>query len=163
MAPANADIQLSVALEGESKMVNFGAQLAAAIGKIDSPLLILLNGDLGAGKTTISRGILQGLGHQGSVKSPTYTLVEPYELDIGMVYHFDLYRLIDPDELEHIGFSDYLSEAKLCIIEWPENGGSYIPQPDVFIDISVYQSGRHVTLNSATESGNRCINVLQQK
>lgn len=163
MASANGFTSQSVSLEGEHNMQDFGAQLAAAISKIDTPLLFLLNGDLGAGKTTISRGILQGLGHQGSVKSPTYTLVEPYELDIGMVYHFDLYRLIDPDELEHIGFSDYLSEAKLCIIEWPEKGGSYIPQPDISIDISVYQTGRHVTLNSATEYGNRCINLLQQK
>ena len=163
MASANGVTSQSVSLEGEHNMQDFGAQLATAISKIDTPLLFLLNGDLGAGKTTISRGILQGLGHQGSVKSPTYTLVEPYELDIGMVYHFDLYRLIDPDELEHIGFSDYLSEAKLCIIEWSEKGGSYIPQPDISIDISVYQSGRHVTLNSATESGNRCINLLQQK
>jgi tRNA threonylcarbamoyladenosine biosynthesis protein TsaE len=162
MASANG-VQLSVNLEGERKMQDFGAQLATAIGKIDAPLLMLLNGDLGAGKTTISRGLLQGLGHQGAVKSPTYTLVEPYELDIGVVYHFDLYRLIDSEELEHIGFSDYLSEAKLCIIEWPENGGSYIPQPDISIDISVYQSGRRLTLNSATESGNRCINLLQQK
>jgi tRNA threonylcarbamoyladenosine biosynthesis protein TsaE len=162
MASANG-VQLSVNLEGERKMQDFGAQLATAIGKIDAPLLMLLNGDLGAGKTTISRGLLQGLGHQGAVKSPTYTLVEPYELDIGVVYHFDLYRLIDSEELEHIGFSDYLSEAKLCIIEWPENGGSYIPQPDISIDISVYQSGRRLTLSSATESGNRCINLLQQK
>jgi tRNA threonylcarbamoyladenosine biosynthesis protein TsaE len=162
MASANG-VQLSVNLEGERKMQDFGAQLATAIGKIDAPLLMLLNGDLGAGKTTISRGLLQGLGHQGAVKSPTYTLVEPYELDIGVGYHFFLYRLIDSEELEHIGFSDYLSEAKLCIIEWPENGGSYIPQPDISIDISVYQSGRRLTLNSATESGNRCINLLQQK
>ncbi len=162
MASANG-VQLSVNLEGERKMQDFGAQLATAIGKIDAPLLMLLNGDLGAGKTTISRGLLQGLGHQGAVKSPTYTLVEPYKLDIGVGYHFDLYRLIDSEELEHIGFSDYLSEAKLCIIEWPENGGSYIPQPDISIDISVYQSGRRLTLSSATESGNRCINLLQQK
>lgn len=162
MALANADIQRSVALDGESKMVNFGAQLAAAIGKIDSPLLILLNGGLGAGKTTISRGILQGLGHQGAVKSPTYTLVEPYQLAIGKIYHFDLYRLTDPEELEHIGFSDYLSEAKLCIIEWPENGGSYIPLPDLSIGIQLNGSGRQVTLDSSTESGKQCINLLQQ-
>jgi tRNA threonylcarbamoyladenosine biosynthesis protein TsaE len=162
MASANG-VQLSVNLEGERKMQDFGAQLATAIGKIDGPLLILLNGDLGAGKTTISRGVLQGLGHQGAVKSPTYTLVEPYELDIGTVYHFDLYRLIDSEELEHIGFSDYLSVAKLCIIEWPKNGGSYIPKPDISIDISVYQSSRQVTLDSMTEYGNQCINLLQQK
>jgi tRNA threonylcarbamoyladenosine biosynthesis protein TsaE len=163
MAQANADIQLSVVLEGESKMVDFGAQLAGAIGKIDSPLLILLNGDLGAGKTTISRGILKGLGHLGAVKSPTYTLVEPYQLAIGKIYHFDLYRLIDPEELEHIGFSDYLSEAKLCIIEWPENGGSYISLPDISIDIQLNESGRQVTLDSSTESGKQCINLLQQQ
>jgi tRNA threonylcarbamoyladenosine biosynthesis protein TsaE len=162
MASANG-VQLSVNLEGERKMQDFGAQLATAIGKIDAPLLILLNGDLGAGKTTISRGVLQGLGHQGAVKSPTYTLVEPYELDIGTVYHFDLYRLIDSEELEHIGFSDYLSAAKLCIIEWPKNGGSYIPKPDISIDISVYQLSRQVTLDSMTECGNQCINLLQQK
>ena len=162
MASANGFTSQSVSLEGEHNMQDFGAQLATAISKIDTPLLFLLNGDLGAGKTTISRGILQGLGHQGSVKSPTYTLVEPYELDIGMVYHFDLYRLIDPDELEHIGFSDYLSEAKLCIIEWPENGGSYIPQADISIDIKLHESGRQVTLGSSTESGKQCINLLQQ-
>ena len=161
MALANADIQLSVALEGESKMVDFGAQLGAAIGKIDSPLLILLNGDLGAGKTTISRGILQGLGHQGAVKSPTYTLVEPYQLAIGKIYHFDLYRLIDPEELEHIGFSDYLSEAKLCIIEWPENGGSYIPMPDITVAINQYELGRQVTLSSNTKSGQQCIEQIR--
>jgi tRNA threonylcarbamoyladenosine biosynthesis protein TsaE len=156
-------VQLSVNLEGERKMRDFGAHIATVIGKIDAPLLMLLNGDLGAGKTTISRGVLQGLGHQGAVKSPTYTLVEPYELDIGTVYHFDLYRLIDSEELEHIGFSDYLSLAKLCIIEWPKNGGSYIPKPDISIDISVYQSSRQVTLDSMTEYGNQCINLLQQK
>ena len=161
MASANG-VQLSVNLEGERKMQDFGAQLATAIGKIDAPLLMLLNGDLGAGKTTISRGLLQGLGHQGAVKSPTYTLVEPYELDIGVVYHFDLYRLIDSEELEYIGFSDYLSEAKLCIIEWPENGGSYIPQADISIDIKLHESGRQVTLGSSTESGKQCINLLQQ-
>ena len=162
MASANG-VQLSVNLEGERKMQDFGAQLATAIGKIDAPLLMLLNGDLGAGKTTISRGLLQGLGHQGAVKSPTYTLVEPYELDIGVVYHFDLYRLIDSEELEHIGFSDYLSEAKLCIIEWPENGGSYIPSPDISIDIQLHESGRQVTLDSGTESGKQCIKLLQQQ
>lgn len=160
MASANVCKQLILTLEGEHKMLDFGAQLATAIGKIDTPLLILLNGDLGTGKTTISRGLLQGLGHQGAVKSPTYTLVEPYELGIGKIYHFDLYRLIDPDELEHIGFSDYLLDAKLCIIEWPENGGSYIPQPDITIGISQYELGRQVTLNSTSKSGRQCLEQI---
>ena len=163
MTQANTEAQLAITLDGEQQMVDFGVNLASAIDKIKSPLLILLNGDLGAGKTTISRGILQGLGHHGPVKSPTYTLVEPYKLDLGKIFHFDLYRLIDPEELEHIGFSDYLSEAVLCIIEWPENGGSYIPQPDITIDISLYQSGRKVTLDSQTDLGKKCIYQVQQK
>ena len=163
MAQANTEAQLAITLDGEQQMVDFGVNLASAINKIKSPLLILLNGDLGAGKTTISRGILQGLGHHGPVKSPTYTLVEPYKLDLGKIFHFDLYRLIDPEELEHIGFSDYLSKAVLCIIEWPENGGSYIPQPDITIDISLYQSGRKVTLDSQTDLGKKCIYQVQQK
>ena len=161
MAAANADIPLAATLDGEQKMVDFGSQLARAISKIDAPLLILLNGDLGAGKTTISRGILQGLGHLGAVKSPTYTLVEPYDLGIGKVFHFDLYRLTDSEELEHIGFTDYLSEAKLCMIEWPENGDSYIPQPDLEIDISLFESGRKVVLNAQSERGKQCLIQLK--
>ena len=120
MASANG-VQLSVNLEGERKMQDFGAQLATAIGKIDAPLLMLLNGDLGAGKTTISRGLLQGLGHQGAVKSPTYTLVEPYELDIGVGYHFDLYRLKSMVEFLEIGGLEYLNSYKaITLVEWPE-------------------------------------------
>jgi len=161
MAATNADIPLTATLDGEQKMVDFGSQLARAISKIDAPLLILLNGDLGAGKTTISRGILQGLGHLGAVKSPTYTLVEPYDLGIGKVFHFDLYRLTDSEELEHIGFTDYLSEAKLCMIEWPENGGSYIPQPDLEINISLFESGRKVVLNAQSERGKQCLIQLK--
>ena len=163
MAQDNTAIQWTAILEGERKMQDFGAQLASVISQVDAPLLILMNGDLGAGKTTISRGILQGLGHDGAVKSPTYTLVEPYQLGLGKIYHFDLYRLLDPEELEHIGFSDYLLEAKLCIIEWPENGGNYIPQPDITVDIKLHESGRLVTLDSNTDTGMQCINLLQQK
>ncbi|MGB2172533.1 MAG: tRNA (adenosine(37)-N6)-threonylcarbamoyltransferase complex ATPase subunit type 1 TsaE [Porticoccaceae bacterium] len=161
MLPASSELLITVNLDGEQAMVNYGHVLATAIAQANAPLLILLNGDLGAGKTTISRGILQGLGYSGAVKSPTYTLVEPYDLEIGKVFHFDLYRLIDPEELEHIGFSDYLSQANLCIIEWPENGGSYIPQADIKIDISQYESGRKLTLTSNTDVGVQCLNQLQ--
>jgi tRNA threonylcarbamoyladenosine biosynthesis protein TsaE len=161
MLPASSELLITVNLDGEQAMVNYGHVLATAIAQINAPLLILLNGDLGAGKTTISRGILQSLGYSGAVKSPTYTLVEPYDLEIGKVFHFDLYRVIDPEELEHIGFSDYLSQANLCIIEWPENGGSYIPQADIKIDISQYESGRKVTLTSNTDVGVQCLNQLQ--
>ena len=161
MLPASSELLITVNLDGEQAMVNYGHVLATAIAQANAPLLILLNGDLGAGKTTISRGILQGLGYCGAVKSPTYTLVEPYDLEIGKVFHFDLYRLMDPEELEHIGFSDYLSQANLCIIEWPENGGSYIPQADIKIDISQYESGRKLTLTSNTDVGVQCLNQLQ--
>lgn len=161
MLPASSELFITVNLDGEQAMVNYGHVIATAIAQANAPLLILLNGDLGAGKTTISRGILQGLGYCGAVKSPTYTLVEPYDLEIGKVFHFDLYRLIDPEELEHIGFSDYLSQANLCIIEWPENGGSYIPQADIKIDISQYESGRKLTLTSNTDVGVQCLNQLQ--
>ena len=163
MVSASPEATITVNLDGEQAMVNYGYLLAGVIAKANASLLIILDGDLGAGKTTISRGVLQGLGHCGSVKSPTYTLVEHYELEIGKVFHFDLYRLVDPDELEHIGFSDYLSQANLCIIEWPENGGSYIPQADIKIDIRQYQSGRKVTLSSNTDSGKQYINQLQKK
>jgi len=98
--------QMQILLEDEQKMQVFGEKIAQVIGQINAPLLILLNGDLGAGKTTLSRGILNGLGHRGSVKSPTYTLVEPYDLEVGKVFHFDLYRLVDPEELYDIGFND---------------------------------------------------------
>ena len=125
MAEANADIQLTVNLEGERKMEDFGAQLAAVIGTIDTPLLILMNGDLGAGKTTISRGILQGLGHQDAVKSPTYNLVEPYQLDLGKIYHFDLYRLKNAQEAFDIGLEEYLDSGHLCLIEWPEQAEEF--------------------------------------
>ena len=163
MVSASPEATITVDLDGEQAMVNYGHLLAGVIAEANAPLLIILDGDLGAGKTTISRGVLHGLGHCGAVKSPTYTLVEPYDLEIGKVFHFDLYRLVDPDELEHIGFSDYLSQANLCIIEWPENGGSYIPQADIKIDIRQYQSGRKVTLSSNTDSGKQYINQLQKK
>jgi len=161
MSSANSANQSHLTLDSEQQMVDFGGRLATAIGQLNAPLLILLNGHLGAGKTTLSRGILQGLGHLGAVKSPTYTLVEPYDLGIGKVFHFDLYRLMDAQELEHIGFTDYLSEAKLCMIEWPENGDSYIPQPDIEISISLFKSGRRVVLNAQSERGEQCLIQLK--
>jgi tRNA threonylcarbamoyladenosine biosynthesis protein TsaE len=156
--------QICLALQGESLMLQFGNSIASAVSaavserqSAEQSLLISLSGDLGAGKTTLSRGILNGLGHSGSVKSPTYTLVEPYELPLGGVCHFDFYRLIDPEELEYMGFRDYLVEASLCLIEWPERGQGFLPSADIEIGIIQTAEGRTVSLKAGTDLGNKII------
>ena len=130
-------------LADEEAMVAFGhriAQVTAGTG------LIFLEGDLGAGKTTLSRGIIRGLGHSGAVKSPTFTLVEPYEIGDVRAFHFDLYRLVDPEELEYMGIRDYLDEDALCLIEWPDKGTGFLPKPDLTITITPRESGRQLKL-----------------
>ena len=126
---------------------------------------IYLKGDLGAGKTTFTRGFMRGRGYQGVVKSPTYTLVEPYELPNGRVYHFDLYRLADFEELEYLGLSDYLAADAICLIEWPERAGNYLPQASLYctIDVCHHPSGRQVTLATFDEMGEALVEGLNLK
>ncbi len=109
--------------------------------------LVFLEGQLGAGKTTLVRGILRALGHEGSVKSPTYTLLEPYEVAGRTVYHFDLYRIGDSEELDFIGFDELLDADALKLIEWPERGAGRVPVPDVRIRLSLEGEGRRVEVS----------------
>lgn len=144
-------------VEGDEKMQAFGAALARNL-PADKGCVITLQGDLGAGKTTLVRGLLQALGHTGVVKSPTYTLVEPYHLGGRDIYHFDLYRLGEADELEYIGFRDYFSSNSVCLIEWPERGENYVPTPDIQLIINIFDMGRKINLKSQKSIN---INILQ--
>jgi len=113
--------------------------------------LVFLNGELGAGKTTLTRGVLRASGHKSAVKSPTYTLVEEYETPRGKFFHFDLYRVKDPEELEWIGIRDYLEQQCLCFIEWPELGKGYLPDPDIEITMKTEGDGRIVEIDVLSE------------
>lgn len=125
----------------EQAVIDYGAELSS---RFSDGGIILLQGDLGAGKTTLVRGILRARGHAGAVKSPTYTLVEPYELQGKTIYHFDLYRLGDPEELEYMGGRDYFSSDALCLVEWPEKAEGFLPAADLLIKLSYHQAGRMV-------------------
>jgi tRNA threonylcarbamoyladenosine biosynthesis protein TsaE len=135
-------------------MEALGARLAKPA---EAGARIYLSGDLGAGKTTLVRGFLRALGHQGPVKSPTYTLVEPYALGGRDVYHFDLYRLSDPEELEFLGARDYFSGLGICLVEWPERAAGALPKADIVLNIKYKDSGRRVEITPLTDLGTRML------
>ena len=127
-------------VNGEGAMLALAASMA---DRLCPGQLIFVQGELGAGKTTFVRGLLSGLGYPGHVKSPTYTIVEPYEFAHIVIYHLDLYRLVTPEELETLGIRDYLDEGGVCIVEWPERGHGVLPSPDVKIVIQ-YDANRSI-------------------
>ena len=134
-------------LSDETATLALGSSVA---GKSQVPQVIFLRGDLGAGKTTFSRGFLRGRGHDGSVKSPTYTLVEPYEsVPGGPVFHLDLYRLGDPQELAFLGLGDYVSAEGILLIEWPERAEAQLPLATLDITLTTQGSGRKATVRAA--------------
>ncbi|HSG60343.1 MAG TPA: tRNA (adenosine(37)-N6)-threonylcarbamoyltransferase complex ATPase subunit type 1 TsaE [Pseudomonadales bacterium] len=136
---------------GEEAMVALGERLGSAL---HGGAVVYLHGDLGAGKTTLSRGVLRAFGHQGAVKSPTYTLVEPYTFDDITVYHFDLYRLGDPEELDYMGIRDYFNGPTVSLIEWSSRGEGFLPQADIDVSIDhVDADHRQVALRANTERG----------
>lgn len=130
-------------INNEQEMLGFAKIIAA---ELRAPKTIFLRGNLGAGKTTLTRGLLQAWGYEGKVKSPTFTLVETYELPNFTVNHFDLYRLEDPQELELIGIRDYFTDDSICIIEWPEKAQGLLPKPDMDIKILIQDEGREIRL-----------------
>jgi tRNA threonylcarbamoyladenosine biosynthesis protein TsaE len=147
----------SIFLADEAATIAFGQHLAKAF---DSKCLLTLSGNLGSGKTTLSRGLIQSYGHSGAVKSPTYTLVEPYEIGDKRIYHFDLYRMEDPEELEFIGLWDYLTEEALIIIEWPEKAFGVLPPADLAIQLEPQEKGRKITCSANTLPGETMLKKL---
>jgi tRNA threonylcarbamoyladenosine biosynthesis protein TsaE len=137
-------------LQGERRQEALGAYLAKLC---PPPCLIYLQGDLGTGKTTLVRGFLRGLGYSGKVKSPTYTLLEPYELSACTCYHLDLYRLADPAELQFLGLQDLLESQAILLVEWPERGGDMLPMPDLWIQLAHQGPGRRLQLSGQTKTG----------
>lgn len=146
-------------LTSPEEQERFGRRLAPLLGQ---SCLVFLSGDLGTGKTTLARGILQGLGHTGHVKSPTYTLIEPYELAGRTIYHLDLYRLGDPEELEDLGLRDLLAGESGLLIEWPERGAPILPPADLEIHITYSNGGRVLALTAGTRLGGMILERLGQ-
>ena len=146
-------------LVGEAETVAFGERLGDELFARGGDDLVFLHGELGAGKTTLVRGVLRSMGHSGAVKSPTYTLLEPYTYGDQTAYHFDLYRISDPDELGLVGFDEIIDGAGLKLVEWPERADDWLPSPSVDIHLSVQRTdgvdSRQVVVEFSGNSRNK--------
>lgn len=143
-------MEMALELVGEAAQLAFGETLAACLPR---QAVLYLEGDLGTGKTTLARGILRGLGHRGSARSPTFTLLEPYALGDRRLYHLDLYRLTDPEELEYLGLRDLLAEEALWLIEWPERGQGALPPADLLVRLDFGDTSRQLRLLARSAQG----------
>jgi tRNA threonylcarbamoyladenosine biosynthesis protein TsaE len=146
--------QISRYLAADADTLALGAALAV---HLRPGMVVYLMGELGAGKTTLARGILRGLGHTGPVKSPTYALLEPYKLSRLYLYHFDFYRFTNPKEMAESGFREYFRGDAVCLVEWPENAAGVLPAADLTIRIKASGSGRQVEMGFGTEAGRLCL------
>jgi len=156
--PHAGDDSLTLALPDEAATLALGARLAAVLRP---GMTVYLSGDLGAGKTTLTRGLLRSLGYAGRVKSPTYTLVELYEIPRLNLYHFDLYRFADPVEWAEAGFREYFNADTVCLVEWPEKAAGLLPEPDLTVRLDILAEGRTVRVSAGTEVGRRCVEALK--
>lgn len=145
---------ITALLNDETATVEFGARVARAC---PNGAVVYLHGELGAGKTTFTRGFLHALGVRGNVKSPTFTVVEPYEINGRRASHFDLYRIADPGELELLGLREYFAPESWVLIEWPERGAGVLPPPDLDVNLNYVGAGRSVTLRAVTGQGRRML------
>ncbi|MGQ9658968.1 MAG: tRNA (adenosine(37)-N6)-threonylcarbamoyltransferase complex ATPase subunit type 1 TsaE [Thermochromatium sp.] len=148
---------LELILDTPESQLALGARLASALRP---PCILFLDGELGTGKTTLTRGILRGLGYQGAVRSPTYTLVESYALTGLDLHHFDLYRLGDPEELDYLGLRDLLGRDSVWVVEWPERGAGLLPHPDLRIRLIHRERGRQLTLIALSPSGEALVSEV---
>jgi tRNA threonylcarbamoyladenosine biosynthesis protein TsaE len=143
-------MSLDLSLPDAAATERLGAALAAGI----APGRVLhLRGDLGAGKTTLARGLLHSLGYAGRIKSPTYAVVEPYSLSRLNLYHFDFYRFSDKAEWVNSGFRDYFNGDSACVVEWPERAGALLPPPDLEVRLEIAGEGRRALIEACTPAG----------
>ena len=151
-------------LQSEQATADLAAALATTIAAHPEPrcCVLALEGDLGAGKTFFARALLRSQQVEGAVKSPTYTLIEPYQCALGTVLHLDLYRLADPEEMEYLGLQDQMESARLMMVEWPSKAGDFLPAVDLRLALSVEPEQRHWTLTAHSSFGEECLAELAE-
>lgn len=153
---------LTIMLHSEENTLRVANALGCILKTHKQLVIIHLDGVLGAGKTTFCRGVLQAFGHVGAVKSPTYTLVEPYEFCEQTVYHFDLYRLGDPHELDYMGIRDYYDQQCVCLIEWPDRGAGFLPEPDLLVNLVAVGESRRMVLKGISSLGESVVGNMRK-